>query len=108
LSPSLAGDIPTITVYPAPEGKAIGAAMVICPGGVYGFLATEHEGKEAAEWLDSLGVAGCRWRTCLAFAMALCKSRCRSGCSYSRGGPTGSELHNLAPRVVVPGLGGNA
>ena len=24
----------------------------------YGFLATEHEGKEVAEWLNSLGVAG--------------------------------------------------
>ena len=53
-----AGDIPTITVYLPPKEKATGASIVICPGGGYGFLATEHEGKEVAEWLNSLGVAG--------------------------------------------------
>src|SRR5262245_45542520 len=53
-----AGDIPTITVYLPPKGKATGASIVICPGGGYGMLATEHEGKEVAEWLNSLGVAG--------------------------------------------------
>ncbi len=31
---------------------------MICPGGGYEFLATEHEGKEVAEWLNTLGVAG--------------------------------------------------
>jgi acetyl esterase/lipase len=53
-----AGDIPTITVYLPPKDKASGAAMVICPGGGYGFLATDHEGKQVAEWLNSLGIAG--------------------------------------------------
>ncbi len=53
-----AGDIPTITVYLAPKEKATGASILICPGGGYGFLATDHEGKEVAEWLNSLGVAG--------------------------------------------------
>ena len=52
------GDIPTITVYLADPAKATGASVVICPGGGYGFLATEHEGKEVAEWLNSIGVAG--------------------------------------------------
>jgi acetyl esterase/lipase len=52
------GDIPTITVYLAPKDKATGASIVICPGGGYGFLATEHEGREVAAWLNSLGVAG--------------------------------------------------
>jgi acetyl esterase/lipase len=53
-----AGDIPTITVHMPPKDKATGASIVICPGGGYEFLATEHEGKEVAEWLNSLGVAG--------------------------------------------------
>jgi acetyl esterase/lipase len=53
-----AGDVPTITVYLPPKEKASGASIVICPGGGYAFLATEHEGKEVAEWLNSLGVAG--------------------------------------------------
>jgi acetyl esterase/lipase len=52
------GDVPTITVYLADAAKASGASVVICPGGGYGFLATEHEGKEVAEWLNSIGVAG--------------------------------------------------
>jgi len=48
------GDVPTITVFrPA---KPNGAAVVVCPGGGYGFLATEHEGEEVARWLNTLGV----------------------------------------------------
>ncbi|WP_165219470.1 alpha/beta hydrolase [Aquisphaera insulae] len=53
-----AGDVPTITVYLAPQEKATGAAMLICPGGGYGFLATDHEGKQVAAWLNSIGIAG--------------------------------------------------
>lgn len=53
-----AGDVPTITVYPADPAKATGASVVICPGGGYGFLATEHEGAEVAGWLNTLGVTG--------------------------------------------------
>jgi len=53
------GDRPSLTVWlPSPE-KATGAAVVICPGGGYGHLAVGHEGKDVAEWLNSLGVAGC-------------------------------------------------
>ena len=52
------GDIPTITVYLPPKEKTTGASIVICPGGGYGMVATEHEGKEVAEWLNTLGVAG--------------------------------------------------
>jgi acetyl esterase/lipase len=49
-------DVPTITAYlPRPEA-ATGAAVVVCPGGGYGMLAADHEGKQVAEWLNSLGV----------------------------------------------------
>lgn len=51
-----AGDLPTLTVYRSAPAKANGAAIVVCPGGGYGMLATEHEGKDVAEWLNSLGV----------------------------------------------------
>ena len=51
-------DVPTLTVWlPKPE-MATGSAVVICPGGGYGMLAVDHEGKQVAEWLNSLGVAG--------------------------------------------------
>lgn len=50
-------DVPTITVYPPPEGKNNGGAIVICPGGGYGGLAA-HEGKPVADWANSLGMTG--------------------------------------------------
>lgn len=50
-------DKPSLTVYTAPGDKANGAAVVVCPGGGYGHLAMDHEGKQIAEWLNSKGVA---------------------------------------------------
>ena len=52
------GDKPTLTIYLPSEEKATGAAVVICPGGGYGHLATDHEGHQIARWLNSFGVAG--------------------------------------------------
>jgi acetyl esterase/lipase len=51
------GDIPTLAIYLPDPAKATGAAVVVCPGGGYGFLAVDHEGKDVAEWLNSVGVA---------------------------------------------------
>lgn len=48
-------DIPTLTRFSPPAGKATGAAMVICPGGGYGMLA-DHEGKGYAEYLAANGL----------------------------------------------------
>ena len=47
---------PSLTVYRAPELKANGCAVVICPGGGYQILAWKHEGLELAEWFNSIGV----------------------------------------------------
>jgi len=49
-------DIPKLTLHLAPADKATGAAVVVCPGGGYGHLAMDHEGKQVAEWLNSLGI----------------------------------------------------
>ena len=51
-------DVPTLTVHLAKPEVASGAVVVICPGGGYGHLAVDHEGKQIAEWLNSLGIAG--------------------------------------------------
>lgn len=51
-------DVPTITVCLPEPAKASGAAIVICPGGGYGGLAMDHEGKQVAEWCNANGVAG--------------------------------------------------
>jgi len=48
-------DIPTLTTY-LPE-SASGVGIVVCPGGGYGGLAMDHEGKQVAEWLNSNGIA---------------------------------------------------
>lgn len=49
-------DKPSMTAFRAPADKANGAAVVICPGGGYGFLADDHEGKQVAEYFNGIGV----------------------------------------------------
>lgn len=48
-------DIPTLTPYVPEPGTASGAAIVVCPGGGYGGLAS-HEGHDYALWLNQQGV----------------------------------------------------
>ena len=50
-------DRPKLTLYRAPADKANGAAVVVCPGGGYVVVASDHEGKQVAEWLNGLGVS---------------------------------------------------
>ncbi len=50
-------DRPAIRAYLPPQSKPSGTAVVVCPGGGYGHLALDHEGRQIAEWLNSLGVA---------------------------------------------------
>lgn len=47
---------PTLTVYPAPEGKRNGMAVIACPGGGYSHLATGHEGHDLAAWFNAQGI----------------------------------------------------
>src|SRR5262245_31202370 len=49
-------DQPAIRLYPAPDDKRTGAVIVVCPGGGYGGLASDHEGQQVAQWLNSIGV----------------------------------------------------
>jgi acetyl esterase/lipase len=48
-------DKPSFTYWPAPSPN--GAAVLVCPGGGYGALAMDHEGKQVAEWFNSFGVS---------------------------------------------------
>ena len=52
---SLPEDIPTLSLYRPADGKANGAAIVVCPGGGYARLA-DHEGHNVAVWLNSIGI----------------------------------------------------
>jgi acetyl esterase/lipase len=48
---------PSITVFLPPKDKATGAAVLVCPGGGHRALVYNSEGRDAAEYLNSLGVA---------------------------------------------------
>ncbi|MFO0901256.1 MAG: alpha/beta hydrolase [Pirellulales bacterium] len=51
------GHEPNLTFWLPPADKAQGTAIVVCPGGGYGHLAVDHEGKQIGQWLNSLGIA---------------------------------------------------
>jgi len=48
-------EVPQYSLYLAHKDKANGAAVAIFPGGGYGRLAADHEGKQYAEWLNERG-----------------------------------------------------
>jgi acetyl esterase/lipase len=49
---------PTLTVYRPAKEKDTGAAVIVCPGGGHYILAFDHEGTEAAQWLNTIGLTG--------------------------------------------------
>src|SRR5260370_8733196 len=51
------GDKHTLTIYLPYGGEGVGTAIVVAPGGSYTHLASNHEGRQVANWLNSLGVA---------------------------------------------------
>ncbi|HLK18395.1 MAG TPA: alpha/beta hydrolase [Bryobacteraceae bacterium] len=50
-------DQPTLTIYLPWDKPASRTAVIVCPGGGYGMLADNHEGRQVANWLNSLGIA---------------------------------------------------
>ncbi len=50
-------DKPRLDVYLPPAGKGNRTGIVVVPGGGYGLLALDHEGKQIAAWLVERGVA---------------------------------------------------
>jgi acetyl esterase/lipase len=49
-------DKPSLRIFAAPEDKACGTAVIVCPGGGYVNLSMKKEGTVPAKWLNSLGV----------------------------------------------------
>jgi acetyl esterase/lipase len=49
-------DKPTITVYRPWGPNLSGTSVIVAPGGGYGFLADNHEGRQVANWLNAMGV----------------------------------------------------
>ena len=46
-------DKPALTLYPAFGSNISTTAVIICPGGGYGALAMNHEGRQVANWFNS-------------------------------------------------------
>lgn len=49
-------DKPSVTKYFVPPEQATGGAVVVFPGGGYGTLAMQHEGRDVAAWLNGHGL----------------------------------------------------
>ena len=49
-------DNPSLTIFRTFETKTPGTAVIVVPGGSYGFLASNHEGRQVANWFNSMGV----------------------------------------------------
>ena len=49
-------DKPDVTIYQPSNKHTDATAVVVCPGGGYGALATNHEGRQIANWLNSYGI----------------------------------------------------
>ena len=49
-------DKPSLTIYPAYGRNVSSAGVIIFPGGGYGALAMNHEGRQVANWFNALGV----------------------------------------------------
>ena len=49
-------DKPRITLYRPFGPNSSGTAVIVAPGGSYGFLASNHEGRQVANWFNAMGV----------------------------------------------------
>jgi acetyl esterase/lipase len=49
-------DIPTLTIYLPRNLSQAMTAVIVCPGGAYVNLALNHEGRQVANYLNSLGI----------------------------------------------------
>src|SRR4051794_5459405 len=49
-------DKPTLAAYPVPQGRGVGTAVIVCPGGGYVGLSMDKEGDQFARWFNSMGV----------------------------------------------------
>ncbi len=52
-----AGDRPALRICLPSDARKADTGVVVCPGGGYGTLALDHEGRQIAEWLNERGMA---------------------------------------------------
>jgi acetyl esterase/lipase len=49
-------DVPTLTIYLPLDPVQTRTAVIVAPGGGYGMLASNHEGRQVANWLNAMGI----------------------------------------------------
>ena len=49
-------DVPTITAFVPMDPTRSGTAVLIAPGGSYHMLASNHEGRQVANWFNAMNV----------------------------------------------------
>jgi acetyl esterase/lipase len=49
-------DEPVLIMSRPAAGKGTATAVIVLPGGGYGHLAMDHEGRQIADWMNSLGI----------------------------------------------------
>src|SRR5688572_20702106 len=49
-------DRPLLTIYRAAGRQSSGTTVIVAPGGGYGTLAMNHEGRQLAGWFNAMGV----------------------------------------------------
>jgi acetyl esterase/lipase len=116
-------DIPTLTIYLPLDPTRSRTAVLIAPGGSYKMLASNHEGRQVANWFNALGVTafvlkyrlGPRYHNPIEFqdaqrAMRLVRSRAKEfGYDLDRVGMMGfSAGGHLASTVGTHFDAGNA
>jgi acetyl esterase/lipase len=56
--PTEPADEPLLFLSRPAKDRAVGTAVIVCPGGGYGHLAMDYEGIDVAKWFNTFGVAG--------------------------------------------------
>jgi acetyl esterase/lipase len=84
---------PTLTVFQPEPAKAVGTAVIVCPGGAFFALSIDSEGFEVARWLNTRGVT--------AFVLKYRLVKCETDDPTSEVMTRGASLGDLA-QVVAP------
>jgi len=100
---------PTLTVFPAPRkpDAAAAPAMIVCPGGGYGYTVIDKEGTEIAAWLNSAGFSALvlKYRTPNNRAGALQDAQRALSLARERGAEWNIDPHRLG--IIGFSAGGN-
>lgn len=87
--------VPTLQIFLPDPAHASGAAVIVCPGGGFRWLAIDHEGIDVARWLNSVGVA----------AFVLKYRLIRTGDAEENApGVSAGRIKELKPLAVADGL----